>query len=139
MATPTARAVRRNPNFVFSVLIISFSIGVWLGLAVRIKEEIGLTSVFFIFFKIFLNALASPSVAFCSSAGRKSFRLVRPNEQFQRQQTRIFAALEQRGLPFRNSVRAMPGLRKTPLIRVSDNPGTLSNLFAVRVYISLGC
>ena len=26
MATPTARAVRRNPNFVFSVLIICFAI-----------------------------------------------------------------------------------------------------------------
>ena len=50
MATPTARAVRRNPNFVFSVLIISFSIGVWLGLAVRIKEEIEPDKRFFSFF-----------------------------------------------------------------------------------------
>jgi hypothetical protein len=40
IATPTARAVRTNPNFVIIVLIIGFSIGVWLGFGVTIKDEL---------------------------------------------------------------------------------------------------
>ena len=39
IAAATARAVRTNPNFEITVLIISFSIGVWLGFGVRIKDE----------------------------------------------------------------------------------------------------
>jgi hypothetical protein len=50
IAAPTARAVRSNPNFLTVVVIISFSIGVWLGLAVRIQEEFHRDKRFFHFF-----------------------------------------------------------------------------------------
>jgi len=41
--------VRTNPNLVVIVLIICFSIGVWLGFDGRFKEEIGPQQVFFAF------------------------------------------------------------------------------------------
>src|SRR5437868_6605648 len=52
---PTARAVRTRPNLLTTVLIISFSIGVWLGLGVRIKEEIGGDKRFFSIFQNFFE------------------------------------------------------------------------------------
>jgi hypothetical protein len=66
-----------------TVLIISFSIGVWLGLAVRIQEEIHPSKRFFHFFK---NIFERLSTTVCRNLpptlAKRPSRLRHPNEQF---------------------------------------------------------
>jgi hypothetical protein len=66
-----------------TVLIISFSIGVWLGLAVRIQEEFHPSKRFFHFFE---NIFERLSTTVCrnlpTTPVEKRFRLPFPNEQF---------------------------------------------------------
>jgi hypothetical protein len=88
-----------------TVLIISFSIGVWLGLAVRIQEEIHPSKRFFHFFK---NIFERLSTTVCRNLPptlvERGFRLPHPNEQFWRHEDDFYvcspALARPRFLPF---------------------------------------
>jgi hypothetical protein len=68
-ATMAAIAARRYPSAFNICDLISFSIGVWLGLAGRIKEEFPPDKRFFHFFHFFLNDFGVRRVRYSLQAG----------------------------------------------------------------------